>query len=72
MRDKLIEAGVKNLHAYGYPAANAENILTDTIYTGFFRSMLKDNLGHGKDIDKAINELLDETSGWLDEKGQQQ
>jgi len=58
MKDKLIAAGVKNLHAYGYPECNKDNILTDQIYKAFFASMLKDNKGNGKDIDKAIDELL--------------
>ena len=58
MKDKLISAGVKNLHAYGYPEFNKDNILTDQIYKAFFASMLKDNKGNGKDIDKAIDELL--------------
>ena len=55
MKDKLIAKGVKNLKAYGYQDCNKDNIFTDQIYNGFFASMLKDNKGHGKDIDKAIN-----------------
>lgn len=55
---KLIAAGVKNLKDYGYPKVSPENILTDTIYKGFFKSMLNDNKGHGKKIDEAINNLL--------------
>lgn len=58
MKDKLISAGVKNLHAYGYPECNKDNILTDQIYKAFFASMLKDNKGHASHIDKAIDELL--------------
>lgn len=58
MKDKLIAAGVKNLHTYGYPECDKDNILTDQIYKAFFASMLKDNKGHGKDVDKAIDELL--------------
>lgn len=58
MKDKLIAAGVKNLHTYGYPECNKENILTDQIYKAFFVSMLKDNKGNGEAIDKAIDELL--------------
>jgi len=55
---KLIDAGVKNLKAYGYPDCNKDNILTDQIYSAFFESMLNDNKGNGRDIDAAINELL--------------
>lgn len=58
MKDKLIAAGVNNLHAYGYPECNKDNILADQIYKAFFASMLKDNKGHGEAIDKAIDELL--------------
>lgn len=58
MKDKLIANGVKNLRDFGYPECNKENILTDQIYKAFFVSMLKGNKGHGKEIDKAIDELL--------------
>jgi hypothetical protein len=58
MRDKLIAAGVRNLKEYGYPDVNAENILTDLIYRGFFLSMLEDNLGKG--VDDAIKPLITE------------
>jgi hypothetical protein len=58
MRDKLIAAGVKNLHEFGYPACTKDNILTDMIYSRFFVSMLKDNKGHSKEVDAAIDELL--------------
>jgi len=58
IKDKLIEAGVKNLKDYGYPAVDKENILTDIIYSGFFLSMLRENLGQG--IDAPINELIEE------------
>ena len=60
IRGKLIDAGVKNLHEFGYPKVDKENILTDEVYSGFFRSMLNDNLGHGGKIDNAINQLLSE------------
>ena len=59
MKDKLIKAGVKNLRAFGYPACNEQNILTDQIYKAFFASMLRDNEGKaGAEADKAIAELL--------------
>jgi hypothetical protein len=62
IKAKLIAAGVKNLKAYGYPAADENNILTDQIYSGFFRSMLNDNKGNGEAIDAAIDELLREVA----------
>lgn len=58
MRYKIIEAGVRNLKEFGYPNASKDNILTDPIYSAFFKSMLEDNLGKG--ADEAINQLLSE------------
>ena len=58
MRDKLISAGVKNLKTFGYPDCNKDNILTDQIYKAFFTSMLKENKGHSKAVDKVIDDLL--------------
>jgi hypothetical protein len=64
MEDKLIAAGVKNLHEYGYPECNKANILTDKIYRAFFASMLKDNKGKaGATVDKAIDSLLAKCEG---------
>jgi hypothetical protein len=59
MRAKLIAAGVRNLKEYGYPEVSADNILTDMIYAGFFKSMLEDNRGRGADaeIDKLLAEI---------------
>lgn len=62
IRTKIIAAGVKNLHAYGYPEATPETILTDDIYKAFFRSMLEDNKGKaGKAVDDVLDALLKET-----------
>jgi hypothetical protein len=58
IRKKLIDAGVRNLKEFGYPDVTSDNILTDMIYGGFFKSMLKDNLGQG--FDTPINALLAE------------
>ena len=60
IREKLIAAGVKNLHEFGYPQCNADNILTDEIFASFFKSMLDDNKGHGQAIDLQIDLLLHE------------
>lgn len=57
VRQKLIDAGVKNLKDFGYPAVNAENILTDYVYKQFFLSMLNDNLGKSHVVDKEIKIL---------------
>lgn len=58
MRDKLIKAGVRNLRQYGYEGVDEANILTDEIYSAFFKSMLLDNLDKGADAE--INALLAE------------
>jgi len=56
----LIKAGMKNLKEFGYPEVNSDNILTDEVYSEFFKSMLKDNLGlAGKSVDEVIYELLE-------------
>jgi hypothetical protein len=58
MRERLIERAVKNLREFGYPGANSENIITDQVYSMFFDSMLKENIGHG--ADEIIKSLRDE------------
>ena len=62
IREHLLKAGVKNLKEFGYPEVNTENILTDEIYKGFFKSMLKDNKGNGIQVDEVIDELLEKVS----------
>lgn len=58
IRDSIIKQGIKNLNQFGYKDVTAETILTDEIYSEFFKSMLKDNLGKGADF--PINGLLAE------------
>jgi hypothetical protein len=58
VREKLIKAGVRNLKEFGYEHVDDKNILTDVVYSQFFLSMLKDNLGHG--FDSEINHLIQE------------
>jgi hypothetical protein len=58
IKEHLIRAGIKNLKEFGYPNVTEENILTDDVYKLFFKSMLEDNKGNGKQIDEVINELL--------------
>jgi hypothetical protein len=62
IRNKLLNAGVKNLKEFGYPSVNVYNILTDTIYRVFFKGMLKESLGHADHVDAEINQLLKEVS----------
>lgn len=58
IKQHLLKAGVKNLKEYGYPEVDTKNIITDIIYSGFFKSMLEDNKGNGKQVDEVIDELL--------------
>jgi len=59
IKDHLLKSGVKNLKEFGYPYVNTENILTDIVYSEFFKSMLKDNKGQStKQVDDVIEELL--------------
>lgn len=56
--NKLVLAGIKNLKEFGYPDVDAENIITDEVYSSFFKVMLEDNKGNGEQIDAVIDELL--------------
>lgn len=53
---KIIAKGVRNLQEFGYPDVTPENILTDEIYSTFFKSMLEENLGGP--FDKEITLIL--------------
>lgn len=59
---KLIDAGVRNLRAFGYPECNSANILTDAVYGAFFESMLRDNKGKADRVDADIDSLLKKIS----------
>lgn len=54
IQKKIVEAGVTNLREFGYPNVTAANIFTDSLYRGFFRPMLEENLGKGYDSDIKI------------------
>ena len=58
IREHLLKAGVKNLKEFGYSEVTTETILTDEVYKEFFKSMLEENLGKGKQVDEVINQLL--------------
>ena len=58
IKEHLLKAGVKNLKEFGYPEVTTETILTDEVYKEFFKSMLEENLGNGKQVDEVINQLL--------------
>jgi hypothetical protein len=58
VRKHLIAAGISNLQEFGYDRVTTENILTDEVYSRFFLSMLRDNLGNG--FDTEISALIAE------------
>jgi hypothetical protein len=39
---RLINKDVVNLREFGYSEVNCDNILTDYIYSGFFKQMLEE------------------------------
>lgn len=57
IKETIISRGVINLQEFGYKYCDKENILTDEVYSAFFRSMLEDNLGGP--YDKEIKEILE-------------
>jgi hypothetical protein len=59
LENQLIAAGVNNLKEFGYPFCDAENILSDAIYSQFFVGMLEGNKGMSPSIDAAIDALLE-------------
>jgi hypothetical protein len=58
-KEKLINAGVRNLKEFGYPSVSKDNITNDEVFASLFRSMLVDNKGMGMDeeIDSLISEI---------------
>jgi hypothetical protein len=62
IKKSIVVSGVKNLKEYGYSEVTEDNIITDVVYSGFFKSMLKDNLGQSGNgaVEEVIQELLDE------------
>jgi hypothetical protein len=60
LRQKLLESGVKSLKEFGYPRVDTKNILTDEVYSQFFRRMLDDAMGNGGTLDGVIDELRQE------------
>lgn len=60
IKKSLISAGIKNLKEFGYPFVTDENILSDIIYSSFFKNMLSDNKGHLSHIDPIIDEMIAE------------
>lgn len=59
LEEQLIELGVESLKEFGYPEVNEENIFKIKIYSLFFKDILKENIGVDKNIDDAINKLIE-------------
>ena len=57
LRQKLLESGVKSLKEFGYPGVDIENILTDEVYSQFFRGLLDDAMGNDDTLDGVIDGL---------------
>lgn len=62
IRDALLAAGVRNLKEFGYPKCNQVNILTDAVYSAFFKKMLEDDESTRADVVTVRAELLAEIS----------
>ena len=56
-RDKIIDAGVRNLKEFGYPNVNKDNILTDFIFKSFFQKMLEEAIQKDSNQSNAITLL---------------
>lgn len=65
LRQTLLDAGVKALKGYGYPAVNDKNILTDEIYKPFFKTTLEGTIktyGKNKSVVDECNKIIKELS----------
>lgn len=58
LENKIINQEVANLKEFGYDNVIHENILTDAVYSQFFKSMLEDNKGKSTEADLVIDGLL--------------
>jgi len=67
IRETVIRGGVNSLGRFGYPKVRPENILTDPIYSAFFKSMLEDTAREieGKDavVEAVVRDLIAECAG---------
>ena len=54
--EKMVEVAIANLKEFGYSDVNSDNIFTDYLYSRFFKSMLKENIGNW--YDEEIKYLL--------------
>ncbi len=59
-RDTLIRSGVNSLGAFGYPGVRPDNLLTDPLYSAFFKSMLESELEEVNRASPAVADVMRE------------
>lgn len=65
MRQQIIAACVKHLREFGYPDCNADNVLTDAIYSRFAKSMIEATIAElhiSSPVAEACRKVLAEIS----------
>jgi len=60
IRLHILELGVSYVKDFGHANVNTENIITDPKYKKIFAELIEAEMGSGKHIDDAIEELLEE------------
>ena len=66
IQTQLIKAGIKALKEYGYPNVTEDNIISDYIYSSFFRELLYRSKDlHGGILNKDIELLVTEIENQL-------
>lgn len=60
IRLHILELGVSYVKDFGHANVNTENIITDPKYKKIFTELIEAEMGSGKHIDDAIEELLEE------------
>lgn len=60
IRTLLLKSGASHLNSYGYSDCTTENILTDTVFSKLFKTLLRDNIGDSEEYDEVIDELIKE------------
>lgn len=65
IRGAILRAGVRNLKEFGYANVTEQNILTDYVFSQFFKGMLEDeeNDGKGPAFERVRQALIAECSG---------
>lgn len=58
IKDSLIGIGVKKLKLFGFINVTTENIMSDEVYSLYFKRILQSMLGKRQADDATINELI--------------